>query len=73
MPCAAAAVPVVVATAKATVAVLLDPAGAITVSGAAETNDAGQCPGNINDMTASTGTLLSVILAGLPVGEETME
>jgi hypothetical protein len=62
-----------VATAKATVAVLFNPAGAITVSGAAATNDAGRCPGNINASTASTGTLLSVILAGCPAGEEIRE
>ncbi len=44
--CVAAADPVVVATAKATVAVLLYPAGAITVNGASATNDVGQSLGN---------------------------
>ena len=49
------ACPIVVARAKAMVAVLLYPAGAITVNGASATNDIEPSPQSTDAITASSG------------------
>ncbi len=68
-----AAGPVVVAMAKAAVAVLLYPVREITVNGASATNDIGPSPKCTDAITVSSESLLSAIAAGQPVVAETLE